>query len=152
MESGFASCKKSVPVVAAAVLLWLLVVSVLAGCGSNTPQGAVSRYLNTLQSGDWEAFKATVVPQNFTKEQNALAKDKFEQMKVKFEDVETRTMYDQSDKNKATVVMTGGKVTTTANILGKEKTETVDIKKLDKPGRTYETVRKDGNWVVDTKL
>jgi len=153
MQSGFASSGRSALVdVVVAALLSLLVVSVLTGCGINSPEGAVSKYLNALQSGDWEAFKATVVPQNFTKEQDALARDKFEQMKVKFEDVETKTTYDKTDKNKAIVVMTGGKVTTTAKILGNEKTETVDMKKLDEPSRTYETVRKDGNWIVDTKL
>ncbi len=135
-----------------ALLLSLLTLSVLAGCGTNSPEGAVSKYLNALQGGDWSAFKATVVPQNFTKDQDALAKDKFEQLKVKFQDVETKTTYNKSDKNRATVVMTSGKVTTTVKILGKEKTETVDIKTLEEPERTYETVRIKNVWVVDTKL
>ena len=150
MQSDFASSKRSSPVaVIIALLPLLLAVSVLAGCGNNSPEGAVSKYLNALQGGDWNAFKATVVQQNFTKDQDALAKDKFEQLKVKFQDIETKTTY---DKNKATVVMTSGKVTTTAKILGNPKTETVDIKKLDEPSRTYETVRIKDVWVVDTKL
>jgi hypothetical protein len=48
--------------------------------------------------------------------------------------------------------MTDGKVTTTAKILGKDQTETVNIKKLDEPSRTYETVKVKDIWIVDTKL
>jgi hypothetical protein len=153
MHSGHALIRRpAAAAVVVALLLGLLSVTVLVGCGKNTPEGAVSKYINALQSGDWEAFKATVVSQNLSKEQDALAKDKFEQVKIKFEDVELATTYDKSDKNKAVVVMTDGKVTTTAKILGKDQTETVNIKKLDEPSRTYETVKVKDVWIVDTKL
>ena len=73
-------------------------------------------------------------------------------LKVKYQDIETETKYDKNDKNKAAVVMTDGKVTATAKIGGELQTQTMDIKKLEEPERTYDTVRINGVWLVDTKL
>ena len=150
MNSGPAFCRKS--------LLLLFVASILiapmlaAGCGSNTPGGAVNKYFSAWQSGDWESFKAAVVHQDLTKEQEALAKQKFEQTKVKFEGTKMTTEYNQKDKNKARVMVTDGTVTYTAKILGKPETETREFKKLEKEQRTYDIVKVNGVWYVDTKL
>jgi glucan-binding YG repeat protein len=135
-----------------AALLSSLGLFLIAGCSSNSPEGAVSKYLDAQQSGNWSALKASVVPQNLTKEQEALAKEKFQQVKVKLEGIKTQATYNQGDKNKATVVLTDGRVTYTANILGETKTETEDIKKLEKEQRTYDVVRIKGVWYVDTKI
>jgi hypothetical protein len=153
MQSGPTKSRRS-PQTAllAALLLALLASAVLAGCGGNSPEKAVGNYLNAFQSGDWAAFKATIVPQNLTKDQETLAKDKFEQLKVKFQDVQTKTSYDASNKNKATVVLTGGKVSYTVPIGGKPQTETKDIMELELPERTYQTVKVKGVWLVDTEL
>jgi hypothetical protein len=132
------------------VLLLPSLVSLLAGCSSNSPEGAVNKYLSAQQSGNWDALKAALVPQNLTKEQEALAKEKFQQVKVKFEGLKTQTTYEKNDKNKATVVLTEGKVTYTAKILGETKTETADLKKQEK--LPYYVVTIKDVWYVDTKI
>lgn len=137
----------------AVFLCFLLAVAMLLnGCGGNTPEGAVNKYLNAMQSGDWEAYKAAVVPQELTKEQEELAEGAFKQVKVKVDGLEMETEYDQSDKNKAAVVLTDGKITYTAKILGENKSDTRDMKKVEKENRTLDTVRVKGTWYVDTKL
>ena len=152
MQGGCGLARKASLVVLMVLLLPSLVSLLLAGCSSNSPEGAVNKYLSAQQSGNWDALKAAVVPQNLTKEQEALAKEKFQQVKVKFEGLKTQTTYDKSDKNKATVVLTEGKVIYTAKILGETKTETADLKKLDKEQRTYDTVKIKNVWYVDTKV
>ena len=124
----------------------------LAGCGGNTPEGAVKKYLNAMQSGDWEAYKEAVVPQELTEEQEELAKGAFEQVKVKVDGIKMTTEYDEKDDNKAAVVFTDGKITYTAKILGENKSETRDMKDVEKENRTLNTVKVKGTWYVDTKL
>jgi hypothetical protein len=153
MHGGPASLKRSSPAAfIIALVVSLLAVSMLVSCESNSPEGAVRKYLNAMQSGNWNAFKAAVVKQNLTEVENALAKTKFEQTKVKYQDIKIETKYDKNDKNKAAVVMTDGKVTITAKIGGEPQTQTMDIKKLEEPERTYDTVRINGVWLVETKL
>lgn len=152
MQRGRGPVVKSSVALTVLALLASLGLFVLAGCSSNSPEGTVNKYLDAQQSGNWDALKAAVVPQNLTKEQEALAKEKFQQVKVKFEGVKTQTTYNQGDKNKATVVLTDGKVTYTAKILGETKTETADLKKLEKEQRTYDVVKIKDVWYVDTKI
>ena len=144
--------KKSATLPVLLIVAALLAAVLIAGCGGDSPSGAVNQYLGAWQSGDWNAFKAAVVPQQLTKDQEALAKEKFDQVKVKVEDLQMTTEYDKSDKNKAKVVLTGGKMTYTANILGEKKTETKDVKTLEKESRTYDVVKIKDVWYVDTKL
>lgn len=129
----------------------------LAGCsgGGNTPEGAVQKFLNAWQSGNWEAFKASVTPakRNLTKVQETLAKQKFQQVQVKFDGIKMATAVNKDDANKATVTLTNGKVTYTAEILGKKKTDTQDIGKDDPATRPkYDTLKVNGVWLVDTNL
>lgn len=128
----------------------------VVGCGqSNTPAGAVQKYLDAWQSGNWEAFKASVTPEkrNLTKVQDTLAKQKFQQVQVKFDGIKMATAVNKDDPKKATVTITNGKVTYTAEILGKKKTETQDVGKVDPARRlTYETVNVNGTWLVDMNL
>ena len=152
MQRGRGPVVESYVVLVVAALLASLGLFMLAGCSSNSPEGAVNKYLDAQQSGNWNALKAAVVPQNLTKEQDALAKEKFQQVKVKFEGIKTQTTYNQGDKNKATVLLTDGKVTYTAKILGENKTETTDLKKLDKEQRTYDVVKIKDVWYVDTRI
>jgi hypothetical protein len=132
----------------------LLAVSALAlGCGGgNTPESAVNQYFDAWQSGDWEAFKDAVVPQKLTEDQEALAEEKFKQVKVKVDGLKMSTEYDKDDSSKASVVLTDGKITWTAKILGKTQTDVEDIKKEEKEFRTYNVIKVDGVWYVDTKL
>lgn len=125
-----------------------------AGCGGSTPESAVQKLLSAWQSLDWEAYKSAVTPgQKLTKDQEELAKQKFKQIKVKFDDIKTETKYDPKDKNKATVTLVGGKATYTADILGKQRTETQDIAKQDPKTRSvYDVVKINGVWYVDTTL
>ncbi len=128
--------------------------TLLAGCGGSSPEGAVKNYMKAWQELDWEALKASVVPQRreLTKDQDELAKIQFEQAKVIIEGLKMQTVYSEEDEKKAAVVMTEGNITYTVNILGEEKTETKDISKLSKEERTYATVEVDGVWYVDKDL
>ena len=128
--------------------------TLLAGCGGSSPEGAVKNYMKAWQELDWEALKASVVPQRreLTKDQDELAKIQFEQAKVIIEGLKMQTVYSEEDEKKAAVVMTEGNITYTVNILGEEKTETKDISKLSKEERTYATVEVDGVWYVDRDL
>jgi hypothetical protein len=88
-----------------------------------------------------------------TKDQEELAKQKFQQIKVKFQDVKMQTKFDPKDKNKATVSLVSGKITDTADILGKQRTDTVDISKMDPNSRpVYDAVQVNGVWYVNTSL
>lgn len=124
------------------------------GCGGSTPRGAVLNLLSAWQALNWESYKKAVTPsQKLTKDQEELAKQKFMQIKVKFDDVKTETKYDPKDKNKATVTLTGGKATYTADILGKQRTETQDMARQDPKTRpVYDVVKINGVWYVDTTL
>jgi len=126
----------------------------LAGCGDNTPEGAVDKLMNAWQDMDWQAYKAAVIPaeSDLPKGLEELAKQKFRQVRVKFDGIKMKTVYDEKDKNKAAVVLDGGKMTIKAKILGESKTETRDILKMPKEERTYETHKVDGVWYVNIKL
>ncbi len=143
--------RKTVPAI---VLIAALAVSaLLLGCGGgNTPESAVNKYFDAWQSGDWEAFKGAVVPQKLTEDQEALAEEKFKQVKVKVDGLAMSTEYDKDDSSKASVVLTDGKITWTAKILGETQTDVEDIKKEEKEFRTYNVIKVDGVWYVDTKL
>jgi len=139
----------------ALTLVVLMTASVmLAGCGDNSPEGEVSKLISAWQDMDWDAYKASVVPaeRNLSKDQEALAKQKFQQVQLKYDDVEMKTTYDPKDKNKATVVLVGGKITVKAKILGEYKTETKDVRELTDEEKTYETLKVDGVWYVNIKL
>jgi len=139
-------------------MLALLIASfmLLAGCGeSNTPAGALDKYLSAWKDSNWAAFKQSVAPvkRNLNKVQDELAKQKFEQVKVGLDGISTETEYDKQDKNKAVVTLTGGKITYTAEILGKKKTETQDIGKMPKDKRPFfDAVKVNGVWYVNMDL
>jgi hypothetical protein len=126
----------------------------LAGCGDNSPEGVVGKLLNAWQGMDWNAYKQAVVPRerNLEKGLDELAKQKFQQVRVKFDGIKMKTVYDEKDKNKAAVVLDGGKMTINAKILGENKTETRDVLKMPKEERTFETLKIDGVWYVNIKL
>jgi hypothetical protein len=127
---------------------------ILAGCADNSPQGAVGQLLNAWQSMDWNAYKKAVIPseRNLQKDLEELAKQKFQQVQVKFTDIKTKTTFDEKDKNKATVILDGGKMTINAKILGESKKETRDVLKMPKEERTFQTQKVDGVWYVNIKL
>lgn len=145
-------CSRKKTALAMTLIAALTAAALLSGCGGSTPESAVNKYFGAWQSGDWEGFKAAVVPQELTSEQEALAKEKFGQVKVKVEGLKMKSEYDKEDENRARVVLTDGKITYTARILGEDKTETEDIKSVEEEFRTYTTVKVDGVWYVDTKL
>lgn len=135
-----------------AVLLSSLVV--LSGCGENSPSGAVGKLLDAWQGMDWNAYKQAVVPseRNLPEDLESLAKQKFEQVQVKLQGVKMSTSYDEKDKNRATVVLDGGKITIRAKILGENKTETREVAKMPKEERTFEARKVNGVWYVNIKL
>lgn len=140
-----------------AFLLTALLVApvVLVGCGVGSPEGAVREYFKAWQDMDWEAFKAAHAPQkrNLTKDQEELAKQKFEQIQVKSEGLKMETTYSKEDKKRATVVVVEGKISYTAMILGEKKTDTQDVGKMDKDNRPkYNTIEVDGVWYIDEEL
>jgi hypothetical protein len=153
MKSFPGFSRKTVTVAALFIIAILPLTALAVGCGGgNSPEGAVTKYFNAMQSGDWNTLKASVVPQKLTKDQEALAKQKFEQVKVKVQGLSLTTELNKSDKNKATVVITDGKITYTAPILGQEKTETRDFKSLQKEERVFNVVRVNDIWYVETAL
>lgn len=144
--------REAVLLLALTLAVGLLLTGPIAGCGGSDPQSAVRSYFSAWQGGDWEAFKQAVAPQELTEDQEALAKEKFGQVKVKVEGLKMQTTLDTKDKNKAVVVLTDGKITYSARILGKDQTEVQDMKKVEKELRTFTVIRVDGSWHVDTKL
>lgn len=110
--------------------------------------------MNAWQDMDWQTYKAAVIPaeRDLPKGLEELAKQKFQQVRVKFDGIKMKTVYDEKDKNKAAVVLDGGKMTIKAKILGESKTETRDILKMSKEERTYETHKVNGVWYVNIKL
>lgn len=142
------------PIAVALALVFLATALLaLAGCGSNSPEGAVQSYFSAKQALNWEAYKKAVAPQKLAKKDEALAKQQFDQIKVKFQDLKMQTQYDAKDKNKATVTLTNGKVTYTADILGKQQSDTQNLAKVDPKDRpVFETVKVNGVWYVDTQL
>lgn len=146
--------KPTLIVLALSLVVLMSAPVMLAGCADNTPSGAVGRLLNAWQGMDWKAYKQAVVPaeSNLPKDLEELAKQKFQQVQVKFEGIKTKTAYDEKDKNKATVVLDGGKMTIKAKILGENKTETRDVIKMPKEERTFETRKVNGAWYVNIKL
>lgn len=137
---------------AVAVLVAVLLPFLLAGCGDNTPEGIVRKHLEAYENHDWEAYKATLKPFELTKEQEELAKQKFESIKVEAEGLEMETSYDEKDDNRALVTLVDGKISYTLPVVGKEKTETEDIKNMEPEDRPmFDTVRLDGVWYVDKK-
>jgi hypothetical protein len=142
------------PIALALALLFLVAAALaLAGCSSNSPEGAVQSYFTAKQSLDWEGYKKAVAPQKLAAKDESLAKQQFNQIKVKFQDLKMQTQYNPKDKSKATVTLTGGKVTYTADILGKQQSDTQDITKVDPKDRpVFETVKVNGVWYVDTQL
>jgi hypothetical protein len=104
---------------------------------------------------NWEAHKKTVAPdkQKLTKDQEELAKQKFKQITVKFQELKMASKANPGDVSKATVTIDGGRITYTADILGKKQTETQDISKMDPKDRpVYDVVKVNGVWYVDTNL
>ncbi len=153
MKSFPGVSRKTIAVAALFIIAILTVTALVVGCGGgNSPDGAVTKYFNAWQSGDWNAFKASVVPQKLTKDQEALAKQKFEQVKIKVQGLSLTTELNKADKNKATVVITNGKITYTAPILGQQKTETRDFKSLQKEERVVNVVKVNDVWYVDSAL
>lgn len=129
--------------------------AMLAGCGGSSPEGAVNKYLGAWQAMDWNAYKASVLPGNakLTRDQEELAKQKFEQIKVKLDGIKMKTEYDKKDKNKAVVNLTDGTITYKATILGKPKEEPQPISKMPKESRpAFDVVKVNGIWYVDMKL
>jgi hypothetical protein len=120
------------------------------GCGDNSPGGAVNAYLGALESADWEAYKNTLNPEaKFTKEQEELARQKFEQIEVKTEGLEIETKYSEDEK-KATVTLIDGNITYTAEILGEKKTDTQNIGEMEPEARPrFETIEMEGSWYID---
>ena len=139
-----------------AVLAVLLVAPFLAaGCAENTPEGALNKYLGAWQDSDWKAFKESVAPEKrkLNKVQDELARQKFQQVKVKLDGIKMVTAYDKKDKNRAVVTLNDGRITYTAKVLGENKTETQDIGKMPEKERPYfGVVRVDGTWYVDMDL
>ena len=146
--------KQALIVLALSLVVLMTAPVMLAGCGDNSPEGAVGKLLNAWQGMDWNAYKQAVVPgeRNLEKGLDELAKQKFQQVRVKFDGIKMKTVYEEKDKNKAAVVLDGGKMTIKAKILGESKTETRDVLKTPKEERTFETLKIDGVWYVNIKL
>ncbi|MFH1151187.1 MAG: hypothetical protein V1748_12010 [Actinomycetota bacterium] len=143
----------AIPVTAATVLVVVALAASLTGCGGDSPEGAVNKYLSAWQALDWNAFESSVAPDNrLSGQDEEEAKIYLEQIPVEFKDIKLSTTLDPKDKNKAKVVITGGTVTYKPKIIGKEKTDTKDFSKIAEDARTYDVVRINGVWYVNTEL
>jgi hypothetical protein len=140
-------------VAAAAMLLAATCVALLAGCGGSSPEGAVNKYLSAWQAQDWNAFESSVAPANrLSGDDEQEAKLFLSQIPAEFKGVKLKTTYDPNDKNKAKVLITSGTVTYKPKIIGEPKTDTKDFAKISEDARTFDTVRINGVWYVDTEL
>lgn len=148
--------RRTTRILLAVIALLLAAPFAAAGCGTdNMPEGALNRYLDAWQDSDWGAYKESITPEKrkLNEVQEELAKQKFEQVKVKLDGIEMTTAYDEEDKNRAVVTLTDGKITYTAKVLGENKTETQEIGKMPEEERPYfDTVKVDGTWYVNMDL
>ncbi|MDD5748515.1 MAG: hypothetical protein PHP64_05670 [Actinomycetota bacterium] len=145
-------------------LIWLsgvvtisLLLTILAmthsACGrvsSNTPVAAVRRFLDSWEARDWDSYKVSVVVNGTTPsgKNEATARRLFEETKVEFNKLTIKTSV-VSDK-KATVLLTGGHITMTTDILGKQKTSSVELAKLaDSLKPKFNAVRIGDAWFID---
>ncbi|MDD5747574.1 MAG: hypothetical protein PHP64_00735 [Actinomycetota bacterium] len=139
-----------------ALFSFLVIALILqCGCGGDSPEAAVKKFVGAWSSSDWEGIKKAVLPEDakFTKEQEELAKQKFEQIKVKFENVRMETSFDKKDRNKARVVLVSGEITYQARIGGKIQKQAMDIKKMEKSTRPYfDCIRRNKTWYVHRKI
>ncbi len=128
----------------------------LSGCAEkNTPEGVVKEFIKAWEEGDWKTYKACIAPEkrNLSKIEEELARQKFEQIKVKFEGMKFKVVHSDEHKNKAVVHLMDGKIKYTAVIMGEKKTEVQDISKMPKNARPFfDTVRVKGKWYVYTDL
>ncbi|MBN1289665.1 MAG: hypothetical protein JXA49_08530 [Actinobacteria bacterium] len=153
-RKGSGSSEKRIAVCTVALLL-ISALLMVAGCGeSGGPEGAVQKYLKAMQNMNWEDFKASIKPgQELTAEEEELARQEFEQVKVSCEGLKFKTEYDKGDNKKAVVALTDGKITYTAEILGEKKTETLEIKKMaDEERPAFNVVKVKDVWYVDKPL
>lgn len=115
-----------------------------------TPEEAVRRFLTAWEAGDWNSYKASVVVngvQPSGKNEDA-ARRVFDGMKISFNNLSMKTATDGDEK--ATVFLTGGTITTTANILGKSKTSSIDLAKVaDSQRPQFRVVKVGDTWFVE---
>lgn len=134
------------------IIVTIVALPILSGCGENSPQAAVERFFKAWEELDWEDYKDSLVvdgrkPSGANED---LARQEFEQVRVRVEDLKTETSYDQNDKNVAFVTLVKGKITLTTDLLGKEKTRTLDLAEMnreDLPTITVKRIR--GTWYVE---
>lgn len=142
-------------VCAIAVLMILLVPVLASGCGGgySSPEEAVKAMLEARQEGDWASFKDTVLPdrvRELTADEEVSQRQAFEEQNVNFKDLKYKTESDESDKNKASVVITSGVITMMNPMTNQE--ESLNVDEVPEEGRTFTTQKYKGGWYVDVPL
>jgi len=134
------------------IIVTIAALPILSGCGGNSPQAAVERYFKAWEESDWEEYKDSLVVDGSkpTGANEDLARQEFEQVRVRAEDLKTQTSYDQKDENVAFVTLVKGKITLTTDLLGEEKTRTLDLAEMNREDRPTITVKRiRGTWYVE---
>jgi hypothetical protein len=139
------------------VLLCAFLVPVFAvGCGASTPEQAVSNYYKAISNNDWNAYLYSVLPDNvrrMTSSDIQSAKKSLKDSEIDYTGQKFKTIPDTTDKNKAQVEMTAGKVTFRNPSTGKKSSMTVEeIKRNYNVNATDKVVKYKGTWYVDVPM
>lgn len=144
--------RRSMPPAAVLAVVALAAFSVLCGCRGSSPEAAVEQYFEAWSESDWELYRDSVLvntkkPAVFDED---TAKQEFERIRLRAEGLEMETAYDKEDGDIAVATLVKGKITLTAKLLGKDKTETLDIATMESEDRpTFKLRKQGGKWYVD---
>ncbi len=139
-----------------AILLAVVLPVFAVGCGASTQQAAVGNYYKAITGHNWNAYLNSVLPENvrrMTSSDLQSAKKSFNENEVKYTGQKFKTIPDKSDKNKAAVEMTSGKVSYKDPNTGEKKSMTVEeIKRTYNVNATDKVVKYKGAWYVDVPM
>jgi uncharacterized protein YchJ len=139
------------------VLIIALTVPFFAtGCGAESPDAAVREFYKAIETHNWNAYLASVLPNNvrrMTQTDTADQKKKFLENDFKYIGLKLKTTFNKSDKDKAEVELTAGVIKGKNPTTGKEESTTIaEIKKTYGITPTINTEKYKGTWYVDVPL
>jgi hypothetical protein len=131
---------------------------VAPGCGgSSSPDTAVRNLFQAINNGDWDAFLGSVLPERVRVMSDTEMQTQKEQIKKKSEgytDLKMKVEYDKKNKDVATVVITGGKISHENPTTGQKETVIIEdyVKQYPEQVPTIKVRKFKGRWYADIQL